>query len=80
MRSLLALPLQVSLLQLLGELLEHLMNGTELFEDRRRLLAIARGVIRGIHRVYDLKLHLVILCHRQRVERPIDTINSKQVK
>lgn len=61
MRCLLTLPLQVSLLQLLGELLEHLMNGTELLKDRRRLLAIARGVIRGIHRVYDLKRRVVLL-------------------
>jgi len=80
-RRLLTLPFVESLLLLLGELPEYLVDGAELLKDRRCLLAVARGVISWIHRVYDTKLHLVILCHpRQRVERPIVTINSEQVK
>lgn len=56
------------------------MNITELLENCHRLLAISCGVVCWIDRVYDLKLHFVILRHLQRVERPIDTINSEQVK
>jgi len=77
-RRLLTLPFVESLLLLLGELPEHLVDGAELLKDRRCLLAVARGVISWIHRVYDTKLHLVVLRHWQRVERlVVYSINSK---
>lgn len=77
-RRLLTLPFVESLLLLLGELPEYLVDGAELLEDRRCLLAVARGVISRIHRVYDTKLHLVVLRHWQRVERlVVYSINSE---
>lgn len=54
------------------------MNITELLENCHRLLAISCGVVCWIDRVYDLKLHLVILRHLQRVERlVVYCVNSK---
>jgi hypothetical protein len=53
------------------------VDAAELFKYLSRLVAVARCVISWVDRVYDSKLRVVLLCHWQRIERPIDTIYSK---